>query len=166
MYACWPLLPGWITLQCLASRGMPAPAPPSAWCTQRERLTLQTSTNRLPWLLWWSLRAWTWTGWLLSSPNSPWWADITGTITHREAALHKPRVSQQAVQQQHHTHRLTSFTPPVFLIELLVQTVVLEGGGGRYSSETRELQDPPPGDYSQDGTSLAEIYSETGKREF
>lgn len=58
------------------------------------------------------------------------------------------------------------YTPPVFLIELLVQTVVLEGGGGRYSSETGELQDPPPGDYSQDRTSLAEIYSETGKREF
>lgn len=38
--------------------------------------------------------------------------------------------------------------------------MVLERGSGWYSSETRELQDPPSRDYSQNRTGLAEIYSE------
>lgn len=54
----------------------------------------------------------------------------------------------------------------LFLIEFLVQNVVLEGGGGLYSPETRELQNPQSGDYSQDRTSLTGICSETGKCEF
>ena len=52
------------------------------------------------------------------------------------------------------------------LIELLVQNVVLERGGGGDPSKTRELQDPTSGDYSQDGTSVTEICSETWKSEF
>lgn len=77
-------------LQCLALKEMLVPTPPSVWCIQREHPTLQTSTKRPPWLLWWSLRAWIWTGSLLSSPNNRWWVCIAGTIAHINGLLHKP----------------------------------------------------------------------------
>lgn len=53
-----------------------------------------------------------------------------------------------------------------FSIELLVQNVVLEGSCGSYPPDTRELQDRPPRDYSQDGPSYREIWTEPEKCEF
>lgn len=48
---------------------------------------------------------------------------------------------------------------------LLVQTVVLEGGGGGHPSKPGELQDSAPGDYPQDGAGSAAIHPDAGKSE-
>lgn len=48
---------------------------------------------------------------------------------------------------------------------LLVQAVVLEGGGGGHPSKPGELQDPAPRDYPQDGAGSAAIHPDAGKSE-
>lgn len=77
-------------------------------------------------------------------------------------------VTKQPLVRQSHRGQQESpsaITPSLSLSGLLVETVVLEGGGGRYSPETGELQDPAPGDYSQDGTGSEEIHPDAGKGE-
>ena len=51
--------------------------------------------------------------------------------------------------------------------ELLVQAVVLEGGGGGHSSGPGELPDPQPGDPAQDGAGAPELHpaAENGQPE-